>query len=236
MRLGLGLGIPYSLGGPKAAAFSPLDLSPTLWLDASDTSTITEVGGAVSQWDDKSGSNLDLVQATAANQPTSGTRTLNGLNVLDFDGSDWMRPAALSNITQPNTIFTVFDNDNAAVTAYLVDGFGNAATRHTFHFAFGGYSIFAGSSLLAGTVDTNPHISRSVYDGASSNLFIDGVSTITGNAGSNSFDMITLGARIDNSSPFDGAIAEIIVVDGTLTAGEIADTEQYLANKWGITL
>jgi len=26
------------------------------------------------------------------------------------------------------------------------------------------------------------------------------------------------------------------VVDGTLTAGEISDTETYLANKWGITL
>ena len=74
--------------GVVSTTFSPLDLSPTLWLDASDETTITESGGAVSQWDDKSGNDNDLTQATSAKQPTSGTRTLNGLNVLDFDGSD----------------------------------------------------------------------------------------------------------------------------------------------------
>ena len=85
MRLGLGISIPGTSG--LVQAFSPLDLSPALWLDASDTSTITEVGGAVSQWDDKSGNGNDFTQGTAANQPTTGTRTQNGLNVLDFDGT-----------------------------------------------------------------------------------------------------------------------------------------------------
>lgn len=68
--------------------FTPLSLQPALWLDASDTTTITESGGAVSQWNDKSGNSRNFTQAVGISQPTTGTRTLNGLNVLDFDGSN----------------------------------------------------------------------------------------------------------------------------------------------------
>lgn len=67
------------------ASFSPSDLSPALWLDASDTSTITESGGSVSQWDNK-GSLGNFTQATGAVQPTTGSTTLNGRNVIDFAG------------------------------------------------------------------------------------------------------------------------------------------------------
>jgi len=90
MRLGLGISIPGT-SGLVQAAFSPLDLSPVLWLDASDTSTITEVAGAVSQWDNK-GSLGDFTQATAALQPTTGVTTQNGLNVIDF-AADYLRSA-----------------------------------------------------------------------------------------------------------------------------------------------
>lgn len=88
---GLTLADPALLGGLKA--FSPLDLSPQAWYDASDTSTITQSGGAVSQWNDKSGNGRHVTQATAARQPGTGAVTQNGLNVLTFDGGDWMSAA-----------------------------------------------------------------------------------------------------------------------------------------------
>lgn len=59
--------------------------SAPIWLDASDLSTITESSGSVSQWDNK-GTSDNFVQPTGSLQPTTGTQTLNGLNVLDFDG------------------------------------------------------------------------------------------------------------------------------------------------------
>lgn len=59
--------------------------SGELWLDASDTSTITAAGGAVSQWNNK-GSLGNFTQGSGALQPTTGVSTLNGLNVLDFAG------------------------------------------------------------------------------------------------------------------------------------------------------
>jgi len=60
----------------------------TLWLDAADTSTITLSGSAVTQWNDKSANAWQFVQATSGRRPTSGVTTINGLNVLDFDGGD----------------------------------------------------------------------------------------------------------------------------------------------------
>ena len=42
--------------------WEPSRVPTNLWLDAKDESTITESGGAVSQWDDKSGNDNHAVQ------------------------------------------------------------------------------------------------------------------------------------------------------------------------------
>lgn len=55
----------------------------SVWLDASDLSTITEASGSVSQWDNK-GTLGNFTQGTGALQPTTGATTQNGLNVIDF--------------------------------------------------------------------------------------------------------------------------------------------------------
>lgn len=56
------------------------------WYDASDTATITASAGKVSQWADKSGHGFHLTQATSTNQPSTGTNTQNGRNVVTLDG------------------------------------------------------------------------------------------------------------------------------------------------------
>ena len=48
----------------------------SIWLDASDSNTITLASG-ISQWDDKSGNNRNAIQGTGTSQP-SYTNTLNG--------------------------------------------------------------------------------------------------------------------------------------------------------------
>jgi hypothetical protein len=79
----------WQVYGDLETGFSPLDLSPDLWLDASDATTITSSGSpaTVSQWNNK-GTLSNFTQATGANQPTTGASTVNGLNVFDFDGGD----------------------------------------------------------------------------------------------------------------------------------------------------
>lgn len=82
-------GMPSTtVAGVGGVGFSPLHLPGlALWLDAADTSTITSSSGAVSQWNDKSGLGRNFSQSTSASQPTTGSVTQNGLNVIDFDGS-----------------------------------------------------------------------------------------------------------------------------------------------------
>ena len=232
MRLGLGISIPGTSGLVQPAAFSPLDLSPVLWLDASDTSTITEVGGAVSQWDDKSGNGNDVVQATAALQPTTGTRTLNGLNVLDFT-SDALANALT--ISQPNTVFVVAQRD-AAIEGLLL----SSSSPGVYFYYLANLNMYTNDGVNLSTainvVTTDPTIWRRLANSTSSAIHRNGVSVASGNSGTNTWGEFKIGTSGGGVNAFDGIFAEIIVVDGTLTAGEIADTEQYLADKWGITI
>lgn len=71
------------------------------WWDASDTSTITHGVSNVSQWNDKSGNSFHVLQDEGAYQPSTGIRTINGLNVIDFDGSQ-----SLFNAVDANNLFT----------------------------------------------------------------------------------------------------------------------------------
>ena len=81
----------YAEGGQGGNSPNPMDgFSGSLqfWFDASDeNSIIKDTNGKVSYWNDKV-SNKHFEQATAANQPTHGLRTYNGLPVVDFDGTD----------------------------------------------------------------------------------------------------------------------------------------------------
>src|SRR5574337_1119294 len=74
--------------GPIPTAVFPSDFLTVVsgWYDASDSSTITQSGGLVSQLDDKSGRGNHLT-GSGGDRPTTGTRTINGLNVLDFNGT-----------------------------------------------------------------------------------------------------------------------------------------------------
>jgi hypothetical protein len=75
------------LAGTPAFGFNPSSIA-WMWYDAADTSTISVSGTAVTQWNNKGASGVNLTQGTAANRPTSGTTTLNGRNVISYDGGD----------------------------------------------------------------------------------------------------------------------------------------------------
>jgi len=228
MRLGLGISIPGT-SGLVQAAFSPLDLSPVLWLDASDTSTITESGGAVSQWDDKSGNGNDVTQATASAQPTTGSTTINGLNVLALDGADFMTSASLS--FTGLTMCAVFQHSSenfyllGTGTSNVYAGRGADGSSAAPVDNMGSMTLRFNGAAFSGTT------SNDVYDTMAASTKVVTLSV----DGSFTQQIRPYGYTSSTGMPV-GAIAEVIIVDGTLTAGEIADTETYLANKWGITL
>jgi hypothetical protein len=240
---------------PPAPSFSPLDLSPTLWVDASDTNTITESGGSVSQWDDKSTNGFDLTQGTGTAQPKTGTRTINGLNVLDFDGfNDDLEAADAADwvFTRDGSTYTIFAVVSADVTGVNMVPFatqtasGSGGGMYYGHVlnvvrnavngavSNAGQAEFTGEYLL--TLITDPDNATAADR---SLIYIDSGTvqdnnTLTGspNALNTPFHV----ASRNGSLYWNGTIAEIIVVNGALTAQQISDAETYLADKWGITL
>ena len=218
-------------------AFSPLDLSPAFWVDASDESTIVESSGSVSEWQDKSGKGRDLTQSIGAQQPTTGTRTLNGLNVLDFD-SDTMQATYGTSISQPLTIFGIAQNDDPTAISYLWAGDSLARNSGLFFLGnVGRHRINSGADLQWFVApDGNVNLYRATYNGTATSFAINGDVKITGDAGTDSPTGLTVGTDPEKNYPFNGVVGELIVVGGALTAGQISDTETYLADKWGITL
>jgi hypothetical protein len=72
--------------------WTPEKITTEAWYDATDSDTITESGGEVTLWADKSGNGYDMFPDSlgvmpATDSPITNSRTLNNLNVLAFDGA-----------------------------------------------------------------------------------------------------------------------------------------------------
>lgn len=239
-------------GGSGGASFAPADISGlALWLDAADAATITQSSGSVSQWDDKSTELNHATQGTGANQPTTNTRTINGRNVLDFDGAnDYMSlPSGLYNINQAdNALFMVIQQDTTG-DASLLDGkqasFSNriyglrtdtSGTRYSFM-----NGNYGNDALLTTTYNANTHIyvgRRNALGANGVQIFKDGVigATLGTGAANSALDQIVISKNLGGSFDFlNGAIAEIIIYRGTKTNNELNQVGNYLASKWGST-
>ena len=88
-------GMPYSIGGGgsvSGGSASPISYEDLTYLfDA--RSGVELSGSAVLSWKPVAGAATPLIQATAANQPTLTTSSVNGLPAIDFDGSDLLSAA-----------------------------------------------------------------------------------------------------------------------------------------------
>ena len=80
------------------------------WYDASDSSTITEAAGLVSLWNDKSTKGRNLIQGTGSLQPSTGTRTIGGVNALDFQ-ADVISASSTFNLVGDFSIVLVLEID-----------------------------------------------------------------------------------------------------------------------------
>jgi hypothetical protein len=234
--------------------FNPLSLSPALWLDASDTATITESGGSVSQWNDKSGNGRNVTQGTGANQPTTGTTTINNRNALSFDGNDaisaataqfingtdgsWSAFAVAQTTTVAAGIATVVDADNevgnrppqmirrSAADVQAIRIHGGVVTDAA------GATLTANKSFMASAVQVGSTTIEAWVNGAS-----DGSSALSGSSATRT-STLQVGAHLNVSvfsQYWNGLIAEVLVFDRALTTSERLALERHLIAKWGVT-
>lgn len=113
---------------------NPNVLSPNLWIDFSDSSTVTLSGSNITQVTDKSGNGKTLTQGTAARRPTYDTGSQNGLNTASFDGGDSLAAATAAD-------WTFLHNGTNYIVAMALRP-GTTADPNTF------YTLWATNDLL----------------------------------------------------------------------------------------
>ena len=149
---------------PPPVLWTPADLGAALalWLDASDATTVTESGGFVSQWDDKSGNGRDFTQGVAGTEPAYSLASINGLNTLSFDGTDdsIARVAESWAYNYPINVFTVFKATAFNASYNGLFGFYTASDATT-----AGFGAFIKSDGLSAIYATDTSDGQPNYDG-----------------------------------------------------------------------
>lgn len=228
---------------PYGAAWLPTDMSNlAAWFDPSDTDTVTDDGGgACSRLANKAGNSVPDLTATTTLRPTTGTRTINGLNVLDFNGTsngmdaNWDAEA----INAPTMMYVVANADAWAANSTLIDAEPATANLRQILRATSAtvVNIWAnGASANVGTwaVSTDT-IFGAFYNAGSSWGRINGTQ-VGGTVGANAqFEGMALGHNTSAGERWDGRIGEVIIVESA-TDDQKTLIESYLSDKWGIAV
>lgn len=242
--LGLALGLPFGRSAP-AAAWTPLALTPMIWLDA--TQLGLSDGAAVAQFTDYSGNARHFVQATTANKPTFRTSGINGLASVEADGvDDNMTLAAFGSQTAWSAMFVFKQTaaDTGEDTFWSVADYPSAASYKMIE-KNGGVDGVAGISVNSNPTSGVAGIAAAAGNSrvclltanASSLVLRIGSTTQNGSASNHSRgnDIMRLFARGDgNCSPL--MIGELLFFDHVLDATDRNLLRDYFLTKWGTSI
>lgn len=227
----------------------PMQISGlVMWLDAANSSSITQSGGLVSQWSDLSGQQNNATQATGSLQPTTNATKQNGNNVVDFSGTRYMQFANNNFFDSSFTAFVVAKTSTISSRGTFISrqqgstagGFNirnNGDSTNFTAFAVGTGSTFSTVNISPSNTNFNVHTawfsnftSYNVNNGTTSTagtITYDNANTSTpllGAAASPAVEILT------------GSIAEVIIYNSILSSSNRTSICRYLGTKWGITV
>jgi hypothetical protein len=246
-----------------SGAFDPLSLSPALWLDASDASTLysdtagTTLAGsnvAVARWNDKSGNARHATQSISGNRPLRKTSTLNSRDVLRFDGVDDGLFGALVHMSELS-LFVVFKPTLTSLsTSAFARVFTGRAIGQTNDFTSSvfipivrtsttgsSFGVFNGTfhAAINSTSETT-EVRSVVHTGSNVTHRRNGTgdSSSTQSLPTSIFAEYGVGCLIGTTTngKLLGDIAEIIVYPTALSTANRQAVESYLGAKWGIII
>lgn len=252
-------GVVSAYYGISAPSFSPANLpSLKLWMDASDADTIVLSGSDVTTWTDKS-SNAYAWTGTGAGgtKPLIALARQNGLNAIQFGSGGQARyftgpVAAMVASTQAQTIIMACEVSNVpgqypspftfkSTGAKAIATIDNAGSQQRIDFG----NITSGSpqwtNFHVPTPRATPFQISWVYNGSGATTVSNYAAQVNGADVTETFaaqgdcgnDNI-IGANSGGSYWFTGYIFEIIICNAALSAGDLSDTQTYLAAKWGL--
>lgn len=211
------------------------------WFDASDATTITDSAGEVISWASKIGG-VSADQPSAPQRPTTGTRTLGGLNALSFGGTAHLYgPVTLPNTGQfalhmavdldgANNAFAALVSMDGASSDFQLDA--NSTTGFEGRLNITG----AGSTVnLSGGPFSGPMIVQILFNlpANQAEVFVNGVqrATTTMSAALDASQTIGILTNRSRNASVPGAVGEIVLSSSLTNRTDVA---AYLGAKWGI--
>lgn len=245
----------FAQTGPGGIGSTDGSSNLVLWLKADQG--VTTSGSSVTNWADQSGYGNDASQGSGSLQPLFQASAINGQPAIQFDGSNDELTIPDDNSLDASTGLTMFIVFNADVIDGSPDGLISKRNSSSSQEA---YSLFLyqnnymyldiddsderfnnGSAYSAGTT----YITGVTFDGSlgsnQSKIFTNGSQDVANtesesSIGNYSSDITIASLNVGYGNHVDGYIAEIIIYDRTLDDVEKYQVEDYLANKYGVTL
>ena len=240
-----------TVSGPTAGVFNPPTATSSSFNPATDPTTVEYLtadaitgltdGQTVATWQHTVGN--DGLQTFSPWRPFYHTAYKNGLPSVVFTNSggafNGLSNSLPSNLTQPyvfTVVFQFINTNSGGATLYAYDG-NQTANRVTLSMDTANfqYNFNAGTGIDAATkVNQNWHVVSTVYNGASSTWWLDGMSmgTLSTTTGSNQAVGFNLGARFSplvTSSTAMGAF----LVSSAVPASGISAVHTFFISKWG---
>jgi hypothetical protein len=229
-----------------SSGFDPLSLSPILWLDGSDTSTMFDAvsggslvvaDGTVARWQDKSGNNNHATRSGAGSRPARRVAAENGLDAIDFASSKYFDLTAATPNSSAHSEFFVFRRSASGSSNPILTKAG--VFNHMAPYWFSDNNIyywFEGTAAIAsGGTGSGLQLMGATRNGGAYEIRKNGVSLASGASGLGTVaaNYSLIGSRA-LSEYHNNKICEILVFNYQLNNGEVELVEAYLSSKWGI--
>lgn len=187
-------------------------------------------GATVTSWPAATGS----YTLTASGAPVH--KNVGGISFVETDGVDDRLDDTTLDRNQPNSIVVVGRFLAPAGGQTLVGTTTGGTSLQSIGLGTGNKrQAFAGSTVLGATTENGAwHVYIASYNGASSELMVDGAVDVSGNFGSNNADGLRIGANSGATSFFRVAVAEVIPYNRVLTTQEKADVTANLRAFYGL--
>lgn len=254
------------MGGRRASAFTDLesppdpwdpstDITPALWLDASDTGSYTLSGSTLSTVTDKAGN----FTVTVNNTPTRVSGVLNSLDVWDFDGNGEhlitnSGPYTSSGNHWAIGVFQYHTTDSTKDSFWSADGTRTYAVSSsqnnntwTGEIDYDGSNSITGNAKNDFTQSINPNtwtIVSIIFNKTGNQVFgrLNGTTRTSIDSYSLSMDTNATDVRMMRNRGgvnLDGRMAEYFHVadlpgTGGTNISDVEKAEGYIAHKWGL--
>lgn len=206
-----------------------------LYQDAAGTTAVTAGGDPVGNNDDRSPNDNDATQSVSAARPLY--QTDGSLHWLAFDGvDDRLGPVTYASpVAQPCTLAIAMNRKDTSSSVVIATGI-SSSNRHQISLNVNNrLGAFSGDRGMDSTyfLPVGKHVITVKFNGANSELRLDGAVIATGDLGTGSSGGLTLSSLRDGSFGIAQDVFGLVHVEGV---DNIDDIEGYLANLAGIAL